>query len=110
MSAQDDKDGGARKATNLTATQKTFLATLINEWQRVTPHVKAGTLLSLRDKGLIEGRGNPSYGMACMEMQYNSAAWQWRLSARRQSPLASQHGRGLPQVAPRGQTQEGMDT
>jgi hypothetical protein len=70
---------GATGSAKLTAAQKELMAKLTHEWARVSPHTKAGTLLSLRDKGIIEGRGNPSYGMACMEMQYNSAAWQWRI-------------------------------
>ncbi len=68
-----------KAADKLTPLQQECLSLIGREWQIAPLATKSATLLSLMERGLIEARINPGVSSwSAMQMQWHSAAYQWR--------------------------------
>lgn len=61
----------------LTDNQRKTLNLISGDWAKSPPLVRTATLLSLKDRRLIERRNTPGLERRCFE-PYTSEAYQWR--------------------------------
>lgn len=64
--------------TKLTPKQAAALKAIGPDWGRLKVYVPSTTLLSLQNRGLVEGRNHWAWSIA-IKYPYNSVAWEWRL-------------------------------